>query len=138
MRHVNPYDRFKLRVFDAEKKKYLNNDDVGSKTDSCCTSVYELMELFLSGPDKLSDHLIFEQCTGLKDKNNKLIFENDIVRLDNWNYCVSFDETHPGFLLESPEEFFEEISIENADKCEIIGNLQENPELIDNNSKEGQ
>lgn len=60
------------------------------------------------------------------------------MRLDNWNYCVSFDETHPSFLLESPEKFFEKISIENADKCEIIGNFQESPELIVNNNKEGQ
>lgn len=95
MRQVNPYDRFKLRVYDAKKEKYLNNDDICSDTGSHCASVYELMELFLSGSDHLSDCLIFEQCTGLKDKNNKLIFENDIVRLDNWNYCVSFDETHP-------------------------------------------
>ena len=137
MRHVNPYDRFKLRVYDTKKKTYLSNDDICSETGSRCANVYELMELSLSGSDQLSDCLIFEQCTGLKDKNNKLIFENDIARLDNWNYCVSFDETHPGFLLENPEEFFEEVSIENAEKCEIIGNFQENPKLIDSNSKKG-
>lgn len=36
MRQVNPYDRFKLRVYDTKKKKYLNNDDINSKTGSCC------------------------------------------------------------------------------------------------------
>lgn len=111
MRHVNPYDRFKLRVYDTKKKTYLSNDDICSETGSRCANVYELMELFLSGSDQLSNCLIFEQCTGLKDKNNKPIFENDIVRLDNWNYCVSFDETHPGFFWKVQRNFLKKFQL---------------------------
>ena len=130
MQYINKLDRFKFRAFDNEQKKYVNDDDICFDTNGQCDSVYELMEVCLGNTNKY----VFEQCTGLRDKSGKLIFENDIVRVDGWNYCVSFDETHPGFLLENPEEFFEEISIENADECEIIGNFHESSDLIDKNN----
>lgn len=77
------------------------------------------------------------QCTGLKDKNGKLIWENNIVRDDNGNLykafwqdryyqfswiCVKSDKLPIG----AKWDFW---SIRNYE-IEVIGNIFDNPELI--------
>ena len=73
------------------------------------------------------------QYTGLKDKNNKEIYEGDIL-LDRNNkkpYKVIFKN---GSFRAEFEGDFEEYSFDLIDVvaqgCEIIGNIYENPELI--------
>ena len=72
------------------------------------------------------------QYTGSKDKNNKEIYEGDIVRYsDGYAAVIVWKDT--GFGL----EFIEEVEspqtwyyLPNGNILEILGNIYENPELI--------
>ena len=72
------------------------------------------------------------QYTGSKDKNNKEIYEGDIVRYsDGYTAVIVWKDT--GFGL----EFIEEVEspqtwyyLPNGNILEILGNIYENPELI--------
>lgn len=74
------------------------------------------------------------QCTGLKDKNGKLIFENDIVRCGDmtvvvWNeHFASWCLIKKGWMY---HHFFGEV--QNPEDCEVIGNKIDNPELLEGN-----
>ena len=73
------------------------------------------------------------QYTGLKDKNNKEIYEGDILfeSFGERYYKVVFEN---GSVRAEFEGDFEEHSFDLIDvvlhRCEIIGNIYENPELI--------
>ena len=90
------------------------------------------------------------QYTGLKDKNGKMIFEGDIVK-NEWcfikgNSIVRFGEYksldrsndyqcgHLGFYLEHISDFNKRTVRKDimyfANKCEIVGNIHDNPELL--------
>lgn len=87
---------------------------------------------------------IFMQYTGLKDKNGTEICDGDIVEYDLGN---PLDRTMPmpkirkvGFkngmfcLIEDKEEYSELIDVplhEKNEHCLIIGNIYENPELLE-------
>lgn len=76
------------------------------------------------------------QCTGLKDKSGKLIWENDIVRTvyDGIEhiYQVIWDESELNFKAtngkENYESNFEYLTC--CDEIEVIGNKFDNPELL--------
>ena len=73
------------------------------------------------------------QYTGLKDKNNKEIYEGDILSdgNDEKPYKVIFEN---GSFRAEFEGDFEEYSFDLinivAQGCEVVGNIYENPELI--------
>ncbi|MDU5804105.1 MAG: YopX family protein [Fusobacterium periodonticum] len=72
------------------------------------------------------------QYTGLKNKNNKEIYEGDIVTLHNSRYKVIFNMEQARFVLRD-DKFEMEIPFtnNNNERMEIIGNIYENPELME-------
>lgn len=73
-----------------------------------------------------------QQCTGLKDKNSKLIYEGDICKykfeeIGEQKAIIYFNKELCSFLAK-PLNDFQYIRIND---CEVIGNIYENPELLE-------
>lgn len=72
------------------------------------------------------------QYTGLKDKNDKKIFEHDIVRIAVGgiydNHVVSYDKENARFVVGDID--FTMVRIFSP-KIEIIGDIHDNPELLE-------
>ena len=72
--------------------------------------------------------LILEQFTGLHDKNGKEIYEGDIP--DGYG-AVFFSNEYLGYFAKSNEFECEYKPIYDIPIIEIIGNIHENPELLE-------
>ena len=70
------------------------------------------------------------QCTGLKDKNGKLIYESDIVKQNKTIYCVTWEEGSYGFC-DIRTKITYTVEYVMSKKQEVIGNIYENPELLE-------
>lgn len=101
----------------------------------------EVVDLFNPHIEIPLDKIELMQSTGLLDKNGKEIFEGDIIR---YNIDVVDIKRHPtlGFytVLDGREGFFgdgmsiddfEEDAKEFSKTAEIIGNIYENPEMLE-------
>lgn len=76
------------------------------------------------------------QSTGLKDKNDKEIFEGDILDYKGRKALVRWHGSYASFIY----RFVDELQNRNTEwkplylaymKCEIIGNIYENLELLE-------
>ena len=89
----------------------------------------------------IDDESTICQCTGLKDKNGKLIWENDVAgfwdtystengqaEMDCIGKVVWDDET---ISFQVTNRLSAE-SYEVLDECSVIGNVFDNPELLEN------
>ena len=118
-------DRFKFRVWNKEQQKlYFWEDLEKSKGDN---SFYWCM---LQAQNDEKNNILM-QCTGLKDKNGKLIYEGDILQ-ENWHkyilewgngaYVIKDIKTGTSYMFTSG------LCIE---KSEVIGNIYENIDLLE-------
>lgn len=87
----------------------------------------------------LAEDLVLMQSTGLKDKNGKEIFEGDILAVEADDGViilkVSWDDEHALFVIKT-KKFNEETALaelvdDNSYPFEVIGNIYENPELLE-------
>ena len=106
----------KFRAWDKENKEMVEVELLGKRVLLCKNGEWENIEDFE-----------VMQYTGLKDKNDKEIYEGDIVRhaTDEGVYKVIFEDG--GFYVINSYDF----QTINEYPLEVIGNVYENLELLE-------
>ncbi len=71
------------------------------------------------------------QCTGLRDKHGKLIWENDIVKINSSkaNALITFRDFEIICII--PSEKYYKHRLEYDMEYEVVGNIFGNPELLE-------
>ena len=128
-------DRFKFRVWNTISKKLRNVTQItlDSRQHGCFIEIEDMETYNLPHQPRL----ILEQCTGLEDKNGKLIYEGDIVQHDTAAgpkcWPVVFRNGCFVLLYESGDAWLGKV-IEHCpydSGVVVVGNIHETPELLE-------
>ena len=139
----------KFRAWDKNDKRMIYfNGRIEFMYEYSCLAFHQKNHSVI---DYEKDNYILMQYTGLKDKNGKEIYEEDICRwispmkyimsgckkMEFINYEVKFldgafwlseEEYKDGSLLRNACE--EDVLYQGLENCEVIGNIHENKELL--------
>lgn len=133
-------NRFKLRVYSRKTGKMYKVHSLHLGTQKVIVSSPNggNHSIFISRDDMLM------QCTGLKDKSGKLIYEGDILFEDSRTlaypdgkyWIVKWNKDSASFYIEmiTPNkfEYFPHWHLSRHDlDYEVVGNIYENPELLE-------
>ena len=79
----------------------------------------------------INDESTICQCTGLNDKKGDLIWENDIVKINNSkvNVLITFRDFE--IICTIPNEKYYKHRLEYDTEYEVIGNIFDNAELLE-------
>lgn len=133
----------KFRAWDERNKKMMTSHLIWGENTVCLDGI---MYESTSESTHLDDISVLMQYTGLKDKNGVEIYEGDILTDDishrNINTVVRFGQhmtsddyyASPanGWFLEGDDKDGRSLTEDMQLDYEVIGNIYENPELLDN------
>ena len=110
-------DRFLFRVWDKEFNKYWTDGEIKENA----------AWLLFPDNDNIED-IEIEQCTSLEDKNGKLIYEGDLVKLDGYGVCqvIWSDDTAEFMFKNLNEDLREHVDTMLMYDWEVVGNIHEN------------
>lgn len=138
---LNAPSRWNMRIWDDDNGEWVCQSDKDALTyygfDITGGETTEFQGLPKWHPDR---HLIWEQSTGLKDKNGKEVYEGDIVKLTGKvaaNKCSIYKVGWDGFLvafnlfpLERNKSDIGFLNEAETHRYNVIGNIHEKPELL--------
>ena len=122
----------RFRAWDTTNKEMFK--DTFAITESGQIVVVDQSSVFVSPDYVFVDNLVIMQSTRIKDKNGEEIFEGDILKSNKYitsvfyergAYCVKFSRTPNTTVTMNVISFIEKY------KTKIIGNIYENPELLE-------
>lgn len=121
----------------AIRKQYSDLQDI---------YVERMMEIFRDNSNGVDTYITITpeqiyQCTGLKDKNGKLIYEGDILGGTYGNLYIHYCDNCKQFELKANDygcmacegdvHWYELVESEDENELEVIGNIYENPKLLE-------
>lgn len=132
----------KFRAWDSNERFFHTPMTIEQMLEICCLPSDSIGLMAVKFKITRSS-LIFQQFTGLLDKNGKEIWEGDILRVDN-NYdkygwasgelChVLYNPLTARFIMKSKlvgSWSFEGIPAMQQDGVEVLGNIYEYPDLL--------
>ncbi len=133
----------KYKTWDRIDKSWVKAKDLSDPTTLKVRSTEDGFRFL----NKSESDFDFVQFTGLHDKNGKEIHEGDVVRIEFSSYVPNKDHVveyntesasfigrmiekkeHSGYHQDREYDFFSHTN------CEVIGNIYENPELLNKQS----
>ena len=122
-------DRFKFRAWNKETKTMHQVESIYPYQDEYTEGGEVFLESSSNHSYYFPEEVVIMQSTGLKDKNDKLIYEGDILK-DKYGALHPISWNIKGFY---EADTFAVAGFYNAiqEDMEVIGNIYENPELIE-------
>lgn len=145
----------KFRAWDKERKIWLDHRyhkftwHISPTEGLCMSHGWDSEDAPISfGPPEDKNRYALMQFTGLLDRKGKEIYDGDV--LDNFleenRISIRWDETHAGWQFDEHGIFLDDgVGRGNWDfnfgvskNCEVIGNIYENPELLNPTPNKGE
>ena len=123
----------KFRAWLKNKKQMVDVALINYAT-KCITYALTKKGSMLTIVDENFSNIELLQYIGLKDKNNKEIYEGDIVKIDRQLFRVSYMEEKASYMLDEVDSYMSDyLSNYDINKLEKVGNIYENVELLGEN-----
>lgn len=127
MRDIN------FRCWDQVEKQWVNSEYFYRADELYPRKAPHIMTLMCDARYDHEPPVTVQLSTRLHDKNGREIFEGDLMVLDDGDVpiIISWNKDHAGFAMTGSDESYQGTHQSILKKYTVVGNIFENPELLE-------